>query len=116
MAFRGGIPIACALNVLGEEALYGRYWGATEFAKGLHFETCYLQAIAYCIKNGVAAFEGGAQGEHKMARGLLPTKTYSAHWIADKRFAVAIEDFLGRETVTVDRFVDQLETSSPFKR
>lgn len=116
LAQREGQRVACALNVLGADALYGRYWGTTEFSKGLHFETCYLQSIAYCIKNGVPAFEGGAQGEHKMARGLLPTKTYSAHWIADKRFADAIEDFLGQETEAIARFVDQLEDSSPFKR
>ncbi|MBB5392779.1 MULTISPECIES: GNAT family N-acetyltransferase [unclassified Herbaspirillum] len=116
LAQRDGIRVACALNILGTDALYGRYWGTTEFSKGLHFETCYLQAIAYCIKNGVAAFEGGAQGEHKMARGLLPTKTYSAHWIADKRFADAIEDFLGREAEAIDGFVDQLEDSSPFRK
>ncbi|MFJ3057424.1 GNAT family N-acetyltransferase [Herbaspirillum sp. NPDC087042] len=116
LAHRQGQPVACALNVLGADILYGRYWGTTEFARGLHFETCYLQSIAYCIQNGIGAFEGGAQGEHKMARGLLPTKTYSAHWIADRRFAEAIGDFLERETVAMDRFVEQLEDSSPFKR
>ncbi|MBP1312808.1 GNAT family N-acetyltransferase [Herbaspirillum sp. 1130] len=116
LAERDGTRVACALNVRGGNALYGRYWGTTEFCKGLHFETCYVQAIAYCIRNGIPAFEGGAQGEHKMARGLLPTKTYSAHWIANKSFAAAIENFLDQETEAIDRFVDQLEDSSPFRK
>ena len=73
LAERDGAPVAAALNLAGGDALYGRYWGATEYVPGLHFETCYMQAIAYCIAHGFARFEGGAQGEHKMARGLLPT-------------------------------------------
>jgi predicted N-acyltransferase len=113
---RAGKPVACALNVRGEGALYGRYWGATDFVKGLHFETCYMQSIAYCIANGIAVFEGGAQGEHKMARGLMPVKTYSAHWVADRRFAAAIEDFLERETAAVEGYVEELGQASPFKR
>lgn len=113
---REGSPVACALNVRGETALYGRYWGTTEFVKGLHFETCYMQSIAYCIRHGIQFFEGGAQGAHKMARGLLPTKTYSAHWIADRRFAEAIENFLEQEKLSVEQYVGELEASSPFKR
>ena len=116
LASRDGKPVACALNVRGKGALYGRYWGATEFVKGLHFESCYTQSIAYCVANGVAVFEGGAQGEHKMSRGLMPTKTYSAHWVADRRFAAAVEDFLARETAAVDGYVEELEQASPFKR
>ncbi|MDN5503352.1 MAG: GNAT family N-acetyltransferase [Comamonas sp.] len=116
LASREGKAVACALNVRGEGALYGRYWGATEFVKGLHFESCYMQSIAYCISHGVAVFEGGAQGEHKMSRGLMPTKTYSAHWVADRRFAAAIEDFLERETAAVNGYVEELERASPFKR
>lgn len=115
LAERDGQPVACALNVLGGGVLYGRYWGTTEFVSGLHFETCYLQAIAFCLDRGIARFEGGAQGEHKMARGLLPVRTQSAHWIADPRFAEAIDDFLGRETEAVGRYVSELEGSSPFK-
>lgn len=113
---RGNEPVACALNVRGGDTLYGRYWGTAEYVKGLHFETCYTQSIAYCIANGVAVFEGGAQGEHKMSRGLMPTKTYSAHWVADRRFALAIEDFLAREAAAVDGYVGELEQASPFKR
>ena len=116
LAHRGGEPVACALNVRGDQALYGRYWGTTEFVRGLHFETCYMQSIAFCIQHGIPYFEGGAQGEHKMARGLLPTRTCSAHWIADRRFAAAIEDFLKQETSAMENYVDNLTSSSPFKQ
>lgn len=115
LASRDGKPVACALNVRGEGAMYGHYWGATEFVKGLHFESCYMQSISYCIAKGVPVFEGGAQGEHKMSRGLMPTKTFSAHWVADRRFAAAIEDFLVRETAAVDSYVEGLGLASPFK-
>lgn len=115
LAERDGEPVACALNVRAGDTLYGRYWGATEFVRGLHFETCYMQSIAYCIAHHVQVFEGGAQGEHKMARGLLPVTTYSAHYVADRRFAGAIADFLQRETVAIDRYVEQLQAASPFK-
>ncbi|MBO1110875.1 GNAT family N-acetyltransferase [Bordetella petrii] len=116
VAVRNGEPIAAALNMRGGDTLYGRYWGALEFVPGLHFETCYLQSIDYCIRRGLACFEGGAQGEHKMARGLLPTPTWSAHWIADQRFAAAIEDFLERETEAVDDYLGELEAHTPFRR
>ncbi|GAB1578313.1 GNAT family N-acetyltransferase [Bordetella petrii] len=116
VAERDDEPIAAALNVQGGDTLYGRYWGALEFVAGLHFETCYLQSIDYCIRHGLARFEGGAQGEHKMARGLLPAPTWSAHWIADARFAAAIEDFLGRETQMVDGYLGELEAHTPFRR
>ncbi|NYE26438.1 GNAT family N-acetyltransferase [Pigmentiphaga litoralis] len=115
LAEREGAPIASALNILGDGVLYGRYWGSTEFVSGLHFETCYLQAIEFCIQHGVQTFEGGAQGEHKMSRGLLPTPTWSAHWIADERFAEAIADFLERETKGMGRYLDELESHTPFK-
>jgi predicted N-acyltransferase len=115
LAMRDESPVACALNILGGKVLYGRYWGSTEFARGLHFETCYLQSIKFCIEHGLETFEGGAQGEHKMSRGLLPTKTFSAHWVADERFASAIEDFLRRETQAVDEYVEGMDESSPFK-
>jgi len=115
-ALRNGEPMAAALNMQGADTLYGRYWGALEFVPGLHFETCYLQSIDYCIQHGLAHFEGGAQGEHKMARGLLPTPTWSAHWIADARFAAAIEDFLERETGAVDDYLGELEAHTPFRR
>lgn len=116
LAEREGKPVACALNIRGGRELYGRYWGTTEFISGLHFETCYAQSIEYCINEGISAFEGGAQGEHKIARGLLPVKTYSAHWIADERFASAIHDFLEREREAVESYTTQLGESSPYRR
>ncbi len=116
LAQRDGVPVAAALNLAGGDALYGRYWGATEYVPGLHFETCYMQSIAYCIANGIARFEGGAQGEHKMARGLLPTPTWSAHWVAHPGFADAIRGFLDEETVAVADYLGELETHTPFKR
>ncbi|VCU71586.1 hypothetical protein PIGHUM_03671 [Pigmentiphaga humi] len=115
LAERAGEPVACALNIAAGATLYGRYWGSTEFVPGLHFETCYLQAIEYCIAHGFESFEGGAQGVHKMSRGLLPTPTWSAHWVADERFADAIADFLRRETEGMDRYLDELESHTPFK-
>jgi len=115
LAKRSDTPIAAALNVRSGDRLYGRYWGAMEFVSGLHFETCYLQGIEYAIAHGLNAFEGGAQGEHKMARGLLPVSTRSAHWVVDRRFAAAIEDFLNAETAAVDRYQDELRDHSPFK-
>lgn len=116
LAERQGQPLACALNLRGGDTLYGRYWGTMEFLPGLHFETCYMQAIEYCIAQGLARFEGGAQGEHKMARGLMPTPTWSAHWIADPRFAAAIDDFLDRETRAVNEYLDELARHTPLRR
>ena len=115
MAERQGEPVACALNVAAGDTLYGRYWGCLDFVSGLHFETCYLQAITYCIAHGITHFEGGAQGVHKMSRGLLPVPTWSAHWVADERFAAAIADFLDRETLGMNRYLDELESHTPFK-
>lgn len=116
IAYLDDEPIASAFNVKSEAILYGRYWGCTKFVSGLHFETCYLQAIEYCIENKLSTFEGGAQGEHKIARGLLPTKTYSAHWISDKRFSDAIEYFLEEETISIQNYFKELEDSTPFKK
>jgi predicted N-acyltransferase len=95
---------------------YGRYWGALERVDCLHFEACYYQPLSWCIANGVQRFEGGAQGEHKMARALMPVATYSAHWLAHPAFADAVERFLERETAGVDNYLDHLAERSPFKR
>ena len=95
---------------------YGRYWGATEQVSCLHFEACYYQPLEWCIKNGFALFEGGAQGEHKMARGLLPVQTWSAHWLAHPQFASAVADFLEREGAGVAGYLDELNDRMPFKR
>jgi predicted N-acyltransferase len=115
LAERGGRPIAAALDVLGEDTLYGRYWGALEHVPLLHFEACYYQAIEFAIAEGLARFEGGAQGEHKLFRGLLPVETLSAHWLAHPRFARAVEDYLARETLGIARYVNELNEHTPFK-
>jgi predicted N-acyltransferase len=94
---------------------YGRYWGAIEHVPCLHFEACYYQPLAWCISHRYTRFEGGAQGEHKMARGLLPVRTWSAHWLADHRFASAVEDFLAREGAGVEGYIDELNERNPFK-
>ncbi|CAM3455868.1 GNAT family N-acetyltransferase [Polaromonas hydrogenivorans] len=94
---------------------YGRYWGALARVDGLHFEACYYQPLQWCIEHGFERFEGGAQGEHKMARALLPVKTTSAHWLAHPSFADAVERFLEREGAGIDNYMDELERRSPFK-
>lgn len=114
-AERNGHPIAGTLNLIGRHTLYGRYWGATEMVPDLHFETCYYQSIDYCIEHGLKRFEAGAQGEHKLQRGLLPTATRSAHWVSHPQFANAIEDFLEREQENTDQYRDVLTTHSPFR-
>lgn len=115
LACHGDEPVACALNIRGRDALYGRYWGTTQFISGLHFETCYMQAIEYCIAKGIRRFEGGAQGEHKLSRGMLPARTHSAHWVRDTRYAQAIADFLERETAMLEDYADELQAHSPYK-
>ncbi len=115
LAQQGDTPVAAALNIRHGDTLFGRYWGAQRFISGLHFETCYVQAIEFCIAHGLACFEGGAQGEHKLSRGMLPVKTYSAHWIRDARYAEAIADFLERESMAIDGYMHELQEHSPFK-
>ena len=115
IASRDGERMAVALNFFDGERLYGRYWGATDFVSGLHFETCYYQSIEFAIGQKLLVFEGGAQGEHKLARGLLPVTTGSAHWIADANFARAVGDFLEREQRGVAQYVNELNESSPFR-
>jgi uncharacterized protein len=115
VAEREGRAIGAALNIHNDHHLYGRYWGALEYVPSLHFEACYYQAIAFCIAEKIAVFEGGAQGEHKLARGLLPVKTSSAHWLAHPEFAKAIENYLARESGGIEKYIDELNDSSPFK-
>ena len=119
IAERDGKPIAASLIALGEDATgsvaYGRYWGALERVDCLHFEACYYQPLAWCIEHGVGRFEGGAQGEHKMARALLPVKTTSAHWLAHPAFAEAVERFLEREGHGISEYMEALEQRNPFK-
>lgn len=116
LAEQDGRPVASALNILGPRTLYGRYWGSLVHIPGLHFETCYMQGIEFCIAHGIAVFEGGAQGEHKLSRGMLPVRTCSAHWISDQRYAAAIAEFLERETPMVQAYRDELLEHSPFKK
>jgi predicted N-acyltransferase len=104
-----GKPVACALNLRDRERLYGRYWGSQKFVPGLHFETCYYQGMEYCISQGLKVFEGGAQGEHKLARGFLPVITDSRHWLADQRIRSAVSSFLMREGRAVENYVSELE-------
>lgn len=116
LAEQQGHAIAAAFNLRNDTHLYGRYWGCTHYIPGLHFETCYLQGIKYCIEHGLTVFEGGAQGEHKLSRGLLPVATRSAHWIADERYAKAISNFLDEETSAMLAYRNQLTNHSPFKK
>ena len=116
LALRNGTPIAGALNFIGGDVLYGRYWGAREDVPCLHFEICYYQAIDAAIDRGLAAVEAGAQGEHKLARGYVPVTTWSAHYIADPGFRAAIADFLVRERRAVEREVEFLGEMAPFKK
>ena len=115
LGWRDKRRICAALDVFDDGSMWGRYWGATEYVPGLHFETCYYQAIEFCIERRIARFEGGAQGVHKLARGLLPVTTYSAHAIADPAFRRAIAEFCARERLQVARTVEELEGSSPFR-
>lgn len=117
VARRGSERIAASLVALDpiRRIAYGRYWGAVDAVPCLHFDACYYQPLAWCIAQGYRRFEGGAQGEHKMARGLLPVKTTSAHWLADARFTAAVSDFLRREGAGVDAYVDELTERNPFK-
>ena len=134
VAERDGQPMASSLIALNQQAVtvagagaasppsvspkvaYGRYWGALERVDCLHFEACYYQPLAWCIAHGYQRFEGGAQGEHKMARALLPVKASSAHWLAHPAFADAVERFLERETEGVSQYIDNLVQRSPVKK
>jgi uncharacterized protein len=116
LGYRDGERLCAALDVFDETTLWGRYWGTREYVPGLHFEACYYQAIDFCIGRGIASFEGGAQGVHKLARGLLPVATHSLHAIADPTFATAIADYCARERVDVAHSMDELESASPFRK
>ena len=116
LARQDGEPVAGALNFIGGEALYGRYWGCTRDVRFLHFELCYYQAIDVAIERGLSRVEAGAQGGHKMARGYEPVETVSAHWIADPGFRVAVEDYLLREREGVAADRNYLATRTPFKK
>ena len=110
-----GKYVASAFNLKGTDTLYGRHWGCNEDFDNLHFEACYYQGLEYCIEHGLKYFEPGAQGEHKIARGFMPTKTWSAHWIAHPQFRQSISNFLAHETKGMLHYIDELNEHSPFK-
>ncbi|HEY9105389.1 MAG TPA: GNAT family N-acetyltransferase [Roseateles sp.] len=116
-ARRDGQRVAASLIALdpARRAAFGRYWGATEHIPNLHFDACYYQPLAWCIANGYQRFEGGAQGEHKMARGLMPTPTASSHWLAHPAFADAVNDFLAREGEAMTGYLSELNDHGPYK-
>jgi predicted N-acyltransferase len=116
LAYRAGKPIAGALNLLGDEALYGRNWGATEDVPFLHFELCYYQAIDFAISHGLKRVEAGAQGQHKIQRGYLPSQTFSAHWIAHRGLARAVAGFLEEERPAIADEMAMLGEQSPYRQ
>lgn len=116
MAYDGDLPVAGALNLVGRNALYGRNWGCLADYRFLHFELCYYQAIEYAIHHGLNRVEAGAQGPHKLQRGYLPVKTYSAHWIRDPGLRDAIEHFLQSERQHIDDEIEVLSAHSPFRK
>jgi predicted N-acyltransferase len=117
IAYRADRRVAASLLCIdpNKKVAFGRYWGSIEHVDCLHFEACYYRPLAWCIANGYQRFEGGAQGEHKMARGLLPVQTWSAHWLAHPQFAQAVGDFLEREGAGVAGYLDELNERRPFK-
>lgn len=117
VAFHAGRPVAAALNLRGDDALYGRNWGCSEEHRFLHFECCYYRAIDYAIAHGLARVEAGTQGPHKIQRGYLPVATHSAHWLRHESFAAAVADFLRRERAAVIEEMDWLEHEhSPYRQ
>ncbi len=115
MAHDGDRVVAAAFNLVGDDTLYGRHWGCFEDYHSLHFETCYYQGLDFCIREGLRRFEPGAQGEHKISRGFLPTPTWSNHWIADAGFRTAIERFLQMETDGMGDYLDEMRDHSPYR-
>jgi len=116
LAYHDGELVAAAFDLLGSKTLYGRHWGCCAEFHSLHFEACYYQGLDYCIANGLKRFEPGAQGEHKISRGFLPTPTWSAHWIADEQFRSAIGRFLELEREGMQDYLIEMQARSPFKR
>ena len=115
IALRDGNKIAASLLIHDEQRVYGRYWGCLETHPCLHFETAYYQSIDFCIRERIAIFEGGAQGEHKMARGFLPTTTWSAHYLSHPEFFDAVSNFLVRETQDIELYLNDLLEHTPYK-
>ncbi len=116
MAYLDGVSIAGALNFVGKEAIYGRHWGCSQDIKNLHFELCYYQAIDYAIAHGLKYVEAGAQGQHKIARGYVPTKTYSAHWLSDPEFQQAVAHYLSGEREQIELEIIALSVHTPYSK
>jgi hypothetical protein len=116
MCRRDGCDVAGALNFIGRDVLYGRYWGCAEHHPCLHFEACYYRAIDFAIDHGLSRVEAGAQGEHKLARGYLPAPTHSLHWIGDGGFAKAVERYLQAERAAIDEDIEILTAYGPFRK
>ncbi len=116
LAEHAGAPVAAAILLRGEDVLLGRYWGSEKDYHSLHFETCYYQGIDYCIAEGIQRYEPGTQGEHKIARGFVPTETGSAHWLAEPAFADAIADYLSREAEGVDAYMEGVTQHVPYRQ
>ncbi|MGE5153986.1 MAG: GNAT family N-acetyltransferase [Bdellovibrio bacteriovorus] len=114
-AYHGHEMVAAAFNLVGNRSLFGRHWGCVKDFHSLHFEACYYQGLEHCIATGLARFEPGAQGEHKVSRGFLPTPTWSAHWIADGRFRQAIGRFLDQETHAMVDYLEEMRRHSPYR-
>ena len=108
--------IATAICFRSEDTLYGRYWGSLADFHSLHFEACYYQGIEYCINQGLSRFEPGTQGEHKLSRGFTPTATWSNHWILDPEFRQAVAQFLDREKMHVDTYMNELTDHAPYRK
>ena len=115
LAYEGDLPVAASFFIYDDKNLYGRYWGSKSFYPGLHFELSYYQGQEFCIENGIVSFEGGAQGEHKLARGFEPFNTFSFHRIFDEKFELAIKDFLRREKTGIDQYTNELNERAPYK-
>ncbi len=116
MAHDGPDPVAAAVFFVGDDTLYGRYWGSVGYLNALHFETCYYQGIDYCIEHGIERFEPGTQGEHKVARGFLPQTTWSAHWLAHPEFFSAIGAYVNEEARHIERYMRAIDDHSPYRR
>ena len=115
LAYLGGELVAAAFSLVGKRSLFGRHWGCSKDFHSLHFEACYYQGLDHCIATGLERFEPGAQGEHKVSRGFLPTPTWSAHWIADPRFRQAIGHFLDQETGGMVEYLEEMQSHSPYR-
>ncbi len=116
LAIENNTPIAGALNFIGADTLYGRYWGCSKYHSCLHYELCYYQAIDYALKNRIKKVEAGAQGEHKISRGYLPSFVYSLHWFSNKSFASAISEYLDKEEKVINQEYNVLMKTSPYKQ